>query len=238
MQNMFNKSFGVALGILLLISSNGNVSAQADQEKYRSYIKQIKGLSGSPNMSYRYKVSLMDTKSNKEVDQMEGVLLKRGKSYMDSNSTVLTLCNDGFFFKAKSRDKEAYVYSMAVVEKQLGIKKEDFANNIVALPDSTLLKNGRFAAYEAKGNLEIRYVVSQKGSPVQEIHFKVRKQDMQLLELKVISKEREYLKVFTITDFKTDFDGQRMDLRRYFKVSGGKVKLQGRFQSYQLQSLL
>jgi len=239
MQKTFNKTIGRLAGIFLIAVCFTNVArGQTDQEKYKAYIKQIKGLSGSQNMSYHYKVSLTDTKTHKEVDRMEGVLLKKGKSYLDSSSVVMTLCNDGFFFKAKPKEKEAFVYSMSVLEKKLGIKKEDFTYNILALPDSILLKNGRFSAYEVKANLEISYNITQKESPVQELHFKIRKQDMQLLELTVVSKERDYLKTFTLTDFHPDFDLQRMSLQRYFKVSAGQVKLQGRFQSYQLQSLL
>jgi hypothetical protein len=226
--------------VLILIGAGMKIAVAQQDAGYKSYLNAIKGTINAPNIGYKYRLALYNEASKKEVDAMYGVYLKRGKFFLDSSKQNLSLLSDGYFFKARPNEKDAFVYKLSALEKKMGIKSSDFDNQVMMIPDSMLLKMGRFTVIEQGSTVDVKYVMNKKGSsPLQEIHFIINKGDSKLLEIRMVIQDRgNYKKMFTLFDFDTAFDFGRVSSTRYFTVKGEKVSLVNGYRTYKLNSVL
>lgn len=227
--------------LLLFMMGAYPVRAQSEQEKYLAYLKVFKRKISDVDISYKYTFTFFSESNRSDnMGELKGTFYKMGKSYLDSSAQGITMLSGGYFFKACSKERDAYVYNIKTVEKNMGIKNFGDMNKIVDVPDSLLLKKGKFVATDATdGIINLSYSYLGKDSPLQQMDMKIRKADTALLEIKmVVGDKSNYKKRITIYDFNTRFDTRIISTSRYFTISGKHVILLNRFKSYKVNALL
>jgi len=239
MQNRIYKY--LRLTCLCLLSSSGIQStyAQDNQAKYISYLQVFKKKITDADVSYKYSFALFSESSRSDMMEVKGVFYKAGKSYLDSSSQSISLLSGDYFFRLRSKERDAYVYSIRSMEKNMGVKAFGSMNQVMAIPDSMLLKDGKFTSTdEGGGVITLRYLYSGKNNMLQEMNMKIRNADTALLEMKIVIKDNSgYRKKVVLSDFKS-FDNKIINASRYFRVSGKQVTLTNRFRSFKVNALL
>lgn len=225
--------------ILMLCLGNMKVRAQDSQDKFVGYLKSIQSVLDNADLAYSYKVSVVNETTGKATDAVDGVLIKHGKSYLDSNPQFLTVSGNGYFMKAKLRDKVAYVYKLSALEKNTGLKIQDFANPTFSIPDSMIRKSGRFSLISETDILDFVYTVNPGNGQVQKFEFKLRKKDMAILDIIITAREQgSYIRVMHLFEFNQQVDTKKTNPEAYFKVSGSKVTMLNKLQSFKVNAFL
>lgn len=231
--------FIVSLSIFLGTAGMGHSSfAQLETIKYLDYLQQAKSITNNHVLAYSYRVVMQDIKTRKVLDSTAGRIYKSGEAYLDSNRFAISVVNGGYFFKGDYRRKEAYVYKLATVEKKLGLQREDMSNSVLDIPDSLILRMGRLSVQEYGESLVLKYTLKENRGSFQEIQFRLKKSDRSLQEIRMTAPGNEVNTFYYLSDFTNAFDLPRLRMDKYFRIENGKVKLKGKYQSYQLTELL
>ncbi len=221
-----------------------NACAQ-QQLKYMSYLQMASFKVNSPVLSYRYRVLMVDREHNVTTDSVSGFLLKSYSNYMDSNAVALTMVSNGYFLKADKKNKTAYLYNIARVQKKLGMKPEDMNNTLLALPDSLLHKYSDLKALELPDVLVLTYTMKPGSGMLQEMELKINRKDGTLLSLKMTTDEQDkwgsssgYSRVYFMDRFTNTPDPGKLDIQRFVNIQNSKAVPTERLRSYAIHSFL
>ena len=231
----------LGLILVLLLAAASYSYGQLQGIPYLGYLQQIKKVTNYPVLTYSYKVLLQENKTGKTVDNVAGKIYRHNDAYLDSNGFAISMVSEGYYFKGDYRKKAAYVYDLAEVEKKMGLKREDMVTSVLDIPDSMINKMGYLSADDRPDVLLLKYVLKEKAGSLQELQFRIRKKDMILEEIniRVLSGDATgNTTTYTMYGFSNEFNLQKLSTANYFKVSGKKARLLGRYQTYKLNAFL
>lgn len=238
-----------ALKALIITISFGfpfiHASGQPQQLKYMAYLQAASLKINNPVLSYRYKVLMVDNESKVATDSVSGLLFKSHGNYMDSNQVAINMVSGGYFLKADKKNKAAYVYNIARVQKKLGMKPEDMNNTLMTLTDSLLNKYGELKVQELPEQLILTYKMRPNSGMLQEMEFKISRKDGTLQSLKMTTDEQDkwgsssgYSRVYYMDKFSNTIDTGKIDIQRFVSIQNGKATPTERLRSYAIHSLL
>lgn len=233
------------LGIILSFGLGVTSASGQQQLKYASYVQMASFKVNNPLLSYRYRVLMVDKEHNVATDSVNGLLFKSYGNYLDSNTVALTMVSNGYFLKADKKNKAAYVYNIARVQKKLGMKPEDMNNTLLALPDSLLHQYSDLKAQELPDVLILTYTMKPGSGMLTEMELKINRKDGALLSLKMTTDEQDkwggssgYSRVYYMDKFTNAPDPGKIDMQRFVNIQNGKAVPTGRLRSYAIHSFL
>jgi hypothetical protein len=211
---------------------------QIPKAQLDNYLQVVKKVTNHPILSYRYKLVMENKQNSRSSESISGQLFKNGSDYRDSNTYAMSMIAGNYFFKLDFKKKEAYLYSLPVIEKKLGVKRQDMKASILDISDSLMASMGNLSASEDNGEIMLQYKLKHSAGTVQSISFKIRKSDMNLLEIKLIAKEEGSSISYYLNDFSNQMNDKQFTASQYFSIGNKKAKLSGRYQSYKLNAVL
>jgi hypothetical protein len=213
--------------------------------KYMAYLQAASLKVNNPVLSYRYRVLMLDNERKIATDSVSGLLFKSHDNYMDSNQGVINMVCGGYFLKADKKNKAAYVYNIASVQKKLGMKPEDVSNTLMTLTDSLLGKYGDLKVQELPEQLILTYKMKPNSGILQEMEFRISRKDGTLQSLKMTTDEQDkwgsssgYSRVYYMDRFSNSIDPGKIDIQRFVSIQNGKATPTERLRSYAIHSLL
>jgi hypothetical protein len=188
---------------------------------------------------------MLDNERKIATDSVSGLLFKSHDNYMDSNQGVINMVCGGYFLKADKKNKAAYVYNIASVQKKLGMKPEDVSNTLMTLTDSLLGKYGDLKVQELPEQLILTYKMKPNSGILQEMEFRISRKDGTLQSLKMTTDEQDkwgsssgYSRVYYMDRFSNSIDPGKIDIQRFVSIQNGKATPTERLRSYAIHSLL
>lgn len=229
----------ILVTVFVLALAGAQLHAQQDESTYRKYISDIKVVINNKMLGYKYKLTMYNTEKKNAADYMQGIILKNGSSYLDSNKVGVTLSADGYVFKAVNSEKTANIIKNSSMESKLGVKTTQMNNEIFTIPDSLLFKVGKFTLEQTQQAIVIKYNLNDKTATMQQFNFTLRKSDNRILSISIINQAGGgYRRELNLFDFENSFDNARLSSSRYFRVVGGKAVLQPPYNTFKINALL
>lgn len=227
------------VAVFALVLSGLQLHAQQDEVKYRKYLSDIKIVLNNKMLSYKYKLTMYNAERKNAADYMQGIILKDGSSYLDSNKVGISLSADGYVFKTVNNEKTASVIKISAVESKLDVKTAQMSNEIFTIPDSLLFKVGKFTTEESLQSIVLKYSLNDRQASIRQFIFTLRKSDNRILSVSIVNEAGGgYRRELDLFDFENSFDPRRLNSSRYFKVAGGKVILLSPYNTFKINALL
>lgn len=195
----------------------------------------------SPELSYRYSVSLIDRSTGRIVDSNGGRLSRSGQTFVDSNKDFHTILTAQYFCKLDKGRKVASIYGLNALKKKLGIDPE-IPTPTLSVVDSIGFKSP-FPAIDSSG--PGYYTVSwQLQSPTPSyFSLRVDKTTYRLLMVRietteVVDRDHSYNRVCVIRDIDGHAPQRQIDLTGIFRLEAGKVILNAKYSNYTIKSII
>lgn len=235
---------------LLLMSVCSSIPGMSQVTKEQGvFLESASKLFSATELSYHYRVSMIDASKNEIVDTISGVLYRNGNNYLDSNNAILNMVSDGIFFKADYVRKTAHIYNINLLRKNMGFEPLESGNNgVINIPDSLISKLGKFSSKELPGDvMEVKYVLksSNESNGLKYLIFNFNRKDNRLLaatiEIQVTDQWGDalpYAYRYYITNIENKPTKGRIEPGNYFRVKGKDVTLIGRYARFEKNVLL
>ncbi|GEM_PF-4662335 len=233
-------------GACLFVAMIPGICGFSQTAEQKAYLTKVSAVVNNTALQYAYTVNLTELKSGRQIDNISGRLYKYQNNYLDSNSVGISLVSGNYFFKSDRKRKQAYVYDLTLVEKALGIKKEDLNNSLMPLPDSLIMKMGTLQVDKSSANIiSLRYVLKSPLNGIKEIQFQLNKKDESLnsIRLEVLEEDKwgettGYKRTYLLSGFSNAVVPARFNTAAFFRTEGKQAKLQGIYKSYKLSSVI
>jgi hypothetical protein len=191
-------------------------------------------------ISYNYKLALVNSKSNTEIDAVKGKMFRHNNYYLDSNSYYLNIRDVAYGLQIDRKRKVGYLKSVKQMEGKLR-KKLDATPNVL-FDINNLLE---------KGIASSKTTTNAAGQNILTIKFK----DPQLRELVITMSgdhevikltvkmaadtegDAEFLRVLTMENFMDDFPPGLVSTNRFLGSANKTLALKGSYTGYKLRHL-
>lgn len=217
---------------LLLSQLPAAVRAQSQQDFFR----QLARINTVNEFRYDYKVSLTDA-SGHVTDSITGQLYKKGKNYVDSNSSTFIALIDPYYCKLDHQYKEGTVYDLRIFREKLQLSTDE-RFSVIRIPDSVIAKHGTLQV-DTMARDFFRVQLQLRDQPVSSIDAYVNRKDltMRYVKLTMAHEQDDMRRVYEIRNISYTVPERVFDLSRYFSAPGGKVVLAPRYTHYTLKTI-
>lgn len=222
--------------MILLLVVLGCPAVNGQPEHPLAFLKKVKKANTSQLISYDYTVRLV-TSGNKIADSTRGKLFKKGFVYLDSNNVTITARNEAYYFNLNNHNKTVTVLSIDTLKKQMGTSFNAGASDMIAIPDSVILKYGKVKMETLpNGN----YFITMTFTELQfgNIELEVDKGDLRLVKVHLTSQEESgYRQLYSIFNIRYDFDQKKLNLTRFFTINNNRVVVNKKYSGYQTNTI-
>lgn len=226
--------------LLLTISALLGVKLHA-QTQLQQFVKRVNVLD-RPNVSYDYKVHLLNTHTNKIEDSIIGRIYKREYEYFDSSGSAIAMVQGNYYCKLDHQRKEALVYDIEFIQRKLNLKIDRQSANALVIPDSIIF---RYANLTTDTSREYHiYKWTLKNGPASACTAIIERGTLKLTRLSLETVETgddgepAYKRICTIYNIRNEFPLSAINMRRFCEVNGNKVTLTSKYAGYNLKKLI
>lgn len=222
--------------ILLLAVFGCPFMVKGQSEHPLAFLRKIKKANASPVICYEYTVRLLGT-DNKAVDSTKGKLFKNGLVYLDSNNATITARNESYYFNLNHPMKTVTVLSIDSLKKQMGVSLDAATSDIIAIPDSIILKYGKVNMENLpNGNYMIRMTFREL--QFSKVDLEIDKNSLMLVRVQLTSQEESgYRQLYSIYNVRYDFDNRALSLNRFFTINNNRVVVNKKYSGYQTNTI-
>ncbi len=201
-----------------------------------TFLKKVKKANASHMISYDYTVWLIGT-NNKITDSTKGRLFKNGQAFLDSNNSTITARNEKCYFNVNHPRKMVTVLSLDSLQKQMGVSFDADASDIIAIPDSVILKYGKVNMETlANGNYMVRMTFTEL--QFSKVELEIDKSNLKLVKVQLLSREESgYSQLYSIYNVRYDFDQKNLNLNRFFTISNNRVVVNKKYSGYKTNTI-
>lgn len=214
----------------------------AQAEHPMTLLKKLRKANNSKSITYDYQVKLLNANDGIIKDSVSGKMYKNGTVYLDSNKMSITARSKDYYFNLNKYQKTATVLSVELLNKKMGFKSDRSAEDIIAIPDSILLKYGKINVTtlpDGDYHVDIHFEELMFEQVVFEIdHMTMLVKYMEIVSVDEMSgQDVTYKRVYAIRNIKHQFDTAILDTKRLFTINDGKPVLNKKYADYHINTI-
>jgi len=226
LRNFISFVFIVGFGLL----------AQAQPEHPFTFLKKVKRANTSSMISYDYSIKLIN-EAGKLVDSSSGSLIRNGADYLDSNNTTLTVVAEGYYVSINNHYRTATIISLDTIKKVMGKSWNIEQDNIIAIPDSMILKYGK-VGMETLDNGNYRIVLTFENMQYRKIMMLIQQTSLRMLSMELESDDGSgFTQLYTIRNMRHEANQAKLGVKRFFTMNNNKAVLNKNFSGYNIKTI-
>lgn len=210
-------------------------------QRHLEFFRQLSRINTVDEFRYDYRVTLTDA-SGKVTDSITGRLYKKGKSYVDSNSSTFVALVEPYYCKLDHQYREGSVYDLRIFREKLQLS-EDEHFSVIRIPDSVIARYGTLKV-DTTGRDFFRVHLQLQQQPVASIDAFINRKDLTVRYLKLAlapeagdGVSETLHRVYEVRNIAYHVPPAVFDMSRYYTVQGGKATLSSRYAHYSLKTI-
>ncbi len=227
--------------MLICVTCLSAITAGKGQPIYQKLMQNVKSINYGKRISYDYKITVTDKKSNAVTDSVAGKLYKFDAMYVDSGSAGITSVNKDYYCKVVPTQKKVTVYNIHELEKKLNITRATEPDPVVSMPDSIITKYAKITV-DSSSRKSYRITFLFTNQPFSKVVMDVSKPSYQVTAMSFEESDpkqggNDYTKTISLDNIAFNVSEAEFDQGRIYKWNGNKIILNKAYAHYKLTTL-
>ncbi|MFA6152802.1 MAG: hypothetical protein WC716_15875 [Chitinophagaceae bacterium] len=210
---------------------------------YTQLFNQLK-TSTQSQMTYNYKVILIDVKTGVAVDSMFGLLACKDKKFLDSNSLYFMAKTEKEYCKFDHTDQTAMVFDLKDLSKKMKLPLIDEPNKMISISEDFISDEGGKIEYDFRNNFYYRLKFTPKNQALYYGHVDFNKQNHSFigayLEMDDVNpvENTHFRKAVYIYNVSFKVNDAVFNMARYYTIRKGQLSMGKQYSTYKITKIL